>query len=345
VEEERLVHRRLPGPRVRWQLARWAWKLVLGFIPGIVLLALLARGLDLNQLVRGIAQVDPLWGSLAFVSVLITTAAKIARWRGLWPGDAPPDWCGLGRSLLIGQCANALLPARLGDLLRVLVVGGEHVSRSMALGTVAAEKFLDVCSLLALAGLTVALGDWPWWVDLSLAGLVAVGLALLALILSSRGSWLQAWMDRWASRLPFGSGARLQGIAARCLVGLATIRQPRVALRASLWSVLIWALAASTNYVLFLAFSLWLPFKTALLLLIVLHVGVAPPSTPGKLGVFHSLTVLTLQSAHIDRPTSLAYAIVLYLIVYLPQIVPGAVLLSSYSFGSLSHLGRGPDRP
>jgi uncharacterized membrane protein YbhN (UPF0104 family) len=113
----------------------------------------------------------------------------------------------------------------------------------------------------------------------------------------------------------------------RGLAGLAALREARMALVACVWSVATWTLAAGTNYLLFQAFNLTLPFGAALLLLVVLHIGIAPPSSPTRLGVFHSLTILGLATFGVDRALSLAYATVLHLIVYLPQILLGALAL------------------
>ena len=90
-----------------------------------------------------------------------------------------------------------------------------------------------------------------------------------------------------------------------------------------MWAEIFWKIGLT----LFQAFGLRLSAGAALYLLVVLHVGVAPPSTPGKLGVFHALTVLGLGLLGVDRTTGLAYSAVLHALVYLPQIVLGAAAL------------------
>ena len=97
---------------------------------------------------------------------------------------------------------------------------------------------------------------------------------------------------------------------------------------AGVWSALIWVLAATTNYFLFQAFDLPLSPGAALLLLVALHIGIAPPSSPGRLGVFHAVAVLSLQAFGVEHSLALAYAVVLHLIVYLPQVVPGTAFLA-----------------
>lgn len=301
-------------------------RLILGLALGLGLLAAAAHGVDLGQVWAALLRVQPTWAILALLAVLATTAAKIGRWRTLFPRAQRPGLRLLGRALLVGQLTNALLPVRAGDLVRAYLAGGrEQHSRATALGTIAAEKVFDVLFLLICAGLAAFPGYLPPWLNISLAGLAAVGLLLFSLALALPRRQVLDWIGRWAGRLPGGIGERLAGVLRRGLTGLAALRDPGMALVACTWSTAIWAMAAATNYLLFWALDLPLSAGAALLLLVLLHVGVAPPSSPGRLGVFHALTVLGLATFGIDRPSALAYATVLHLIVYLPQIVLGGV--------------------
>jgi len=69
------------------------------------------------------------------------------------------------------------------------------------------------------------------------------------------------------------------------------------------------------------------PFTAALFVLIVLQVGSAPPSAPGKLGVFHYLTVLALSAFGVDKVLALAYSLLLYVVALMPKIVIGVGVL------------------
>lgn len=307
---------------------RSLWKTFLGLGLGLILLALAARGIELGQVWTELTRANPVWVILAFLSVLLTTAAKVGRWQGLFSRTRRPDLVRLGKALLVGQLSNALLPARMGDVVRAYVVDTEkRVSKAMTLGTVAAEKTFDVFFLLFCGGLVAALVPLPRWLDVPLIGGAVGGVLLLALALFGSQPGSLEWSKRWASRLPWKSGTWLVGIWQRVLDGLAALREPRMACVSCVWSIVIWALATGTNYLLFLAFDLRLPFVAALLLLVLLHAGIAPPSSPGRLGVFHTLTILGLDILGVDRSPALAYATVLHAIVYLPQIVPGFLIL------------------
>lgn len=309
-----IAHR---APRARWRA-------VAGLVVGSALLVVAIRGIEPRQVLGALSQADPIWVGLALFTVLLTTAAKVGRWRQLFPGAERPRLLPLSRALLVGQLTNALLPVRVGEVARAYAVRARgRISAATALGTVAAEKAFDVLFLLLCSATAALLGPFPAWLNLSLAGFGVVGGALLALAVGLPQSRVVAWVGQWSHRLPGGIEERLD----RALTGLAALRRPSMALVACAWSALVWALGAATNYLLFWAFGLHLPFQAAMMLLALLHVGMAPPSSPGRLGVFHAVAVWGLSTLGVDRSSGLAYATVLHAVVYLPQILPGAILL------------------
>jgi uncharacterized protein (TIRG00374 family) len=234
----------------------------------------------------------------------------------------------LGQALLIGKTINALLPARAGDAVRIYIAGEPpQISRAVALGTIAAEKAFDVFSMVVCGLLATVLVPLPPWLDMPLVGGVAGGLVLVVLAMAWPERRVVTWVRRRARRLPWGLGERLTLMLERALTGLSAMRQLRMALTVGVWTAVIWVLAAGTNYLLFRAFGFGLSPAAAVFLLVLLHAGVAPPSSPGRLGVFHTLTVLGLEVLGVHRVPGLAYATVLHAIVYLPEILPGAILL------------------
>lgn len=68
-------------------------------------------------------------------------------------------------------------------------------------------------------------------------------------------------------------------------------------------------------------------WAAAAFLLVVLQVGVAVPSGPGRIGVFQYLTILALSLFAVASEKAFAVGIVLYLTVHIPPIVMGLFFL------------------
>jgi glycosyltransferase 2 family protein len=314
--------------RLRFE-PRSLWKMGLGLVLGLVLFAWMAHGVPVGEVWARLVTAQPVWVGLASLSVLVNTAAKVARWRELFPEPQRPGISSLMRSLLIGQMANALLPARLGDVLRAHILGSEQGTGTvLVLGTIAAEKAFDILGLLVCAGLTVVWTALPTWLYIPLIALAGTGLALFSLALACPEKTMLPRMERWAATRSWQGWTWLVAKSRALLAGLVSVRQPRRAVGACSWSVVVWASATATNYLLLLAYGLHPPLiGAALLLLVTLTMGIVPPSSPAKLGVFHSIVILTLAVFGVDRSAGLVYAVALHLLVYVPQIVPGAILL------------------
>jgi uncharacterized protein (TIRG00374 family) len=302
--------------------------LIAGLALGLILLNVAARGISWQQVWFIVSSAHPGWVLLAALTVLLTTTAKTARWHALFGQEQRPACWHLGQALLIGKSLNALLPARMGDVARILAaVRAQQISKAVVLGTLATEKAFDLLFLLLSGGLVLALVPLPSWLNAGLVAGTAGGFLLVVLALAWPRHKILTWVGRWMQGLPAGLDQWTTGVLERMLSGLAALRDPHMAIVAGMWSGIIWALAVGTNYLLFHAFDLDLGLLDAVFLLTVLSAGVTPPTSPGRLGVFHTLTVLSLEILNTDRAVGLAYATVLYAIVYLPEILPGALLL------------------
>jgi hypothetical protein len=101
--------------------------------------------------------------------------------------------------------------------------------------------------------------------------------------------------------------------------------------------MLIWAMTVLLNQLLLWSLGIEVPLVAPLLLLVVLQVGVRVPSSPGSIGVFHYLSVLTLALFGVDKDLAFAYGVLLHLVTYLPPSLLGVVYLakSGYSLRRL----------
>ena len=164
----------------------------------------------------------------------------------------------------------------------------------------------------------------------SSASLLVTGVAGVAaiVVLSLWGRPLLAWLEHHSPARSGGWLPHVWRLGHLALDGLGVLRSWQANLALGGLSLLSWTLAASTNYLLFKAFGFPLSFAAGALLLVVLQVGIAPPSLPGKLGVFHYLTVLALSFFGITHNAALTYALVLYAVALLSKVLVGGVWLA-----------------
>jgi uncharacterized membrane protein YbhN (UPF0104 family) len=316
-------------------------RLAIGTLIGLAALYAAFRGSNLDDLRAVFRAVHPGWTLLALASVFATLTVVAIRWRVLLSSLAyPPAVPAVLSAIIAGQACNIVLPIRLGEILRTMIVArraGAPFAEVAA--TVVVERLTDLgmlgVSAIGLA-LLVAMPDWMVGPARGLAatGAIAIGATIILGLSAPR---LLGFVERLAVRLPWGWPARFTRHATAGLRGVDTLRRPRTALTVWLLSGAVLMLAASTNALLFAAFGMDLPFAAALFTLVVVQVGTAPVSTPGSIGVFQYLVVLALSAYAIDRPVALAYSLMLYGVALLPKVlIGGFVIVAAFREGALS---------
>jgi len=337
-------------------------RVVIGSMIGLLALWLAFRGESPAGLWHAISLADPIWTMLALVSVVASVAAVIVRWQVLFttstlssaPAPASPRPAGAGsasrdarepapdaigqrrprlaslaRAVVLGQTVNIVMPIRIGEILRIAMIcrsDGQTVGRVFM--TLIVERLLDTAMIAVAAIALVMQVALPVQLEgpvraLTFAGLVAACATAVLVVLGDR---VRAWLNSRIERLTHQGMARFAKHGAAALGEAAHLRDPRALVPALAWSFLILALSVTTNYLLFRAFNLSVPFAAALLVLLSLQIISAPISTPGNLGVFQYVTVLVLGVYRIDHSVAVAYSVVLYLIAYGPKLVVGAWL-------------------
>jgi uncharacterized protein (TIRG00374 family) len=281
--------------------------------------------LDWPAVWAALSSANLLWVGLGIVTVLLTIVARVARWRAfLYPQAV--RWTNLLSAMLVGQLLNYFAPARAGDLVRAYILGDtEGESKVWTLTTVALEKLWDVWMLLGIVGLLSFSTALPTWLTAPARVMALLSILLLGviwLIVTHRAKTVagMAWLGRY---FPPHLSVRLHRGVERVLDGLEGLRRRRAWMGVTVWSAATWGLGALTNYTVFRALHLSLPFSAALVLLVVLQLGVAVPSLPGRVGVFEGLCIVVLALFGIDRDAAFAAGLVLHVMVFVPPILLG----------------------
>jgi uncharacterized protein (TIRG00374 family) len=304
--------------RARRKVLFWV-QLLLGLALGLAALYLATREVGFRQLGFVLRELRlPLLG-LTLVSSLLTPVVKAIRWRWLFYPQRPA--LGLTRLtglLALGQAINMLFLGRWGELVRAYFTGEEAaVSKSFVLGTIAAEKLLDMVILAFLVLALIPFMALPPWLADRVGYVVLAALILsviVVLLLGGRDLWLRI-AENGLRILPKAPADRWRARLAAALDGLGALRNRRAAIAVWGWTLAVWLVSALTNLLLLAAFGLEPSLRASLFLLVVLQVGVAVPSAPGKIGVFQFLCVLALSVFGVPASVAFGYGVVLYLIV------------------------------
>lgn len=306
-----------------------SFRLWLGLALSAGSIAFLIRSIDPAEVWEALQSANYLLVIPSIAFVFGTMLFKAIRWQFLFGTVRPRVWR-LFSALLVGYMANAILPARLGELVRAYNIGqNEQVSTSQALSTIVVEKVLDVGTVLLILVILVPLAplpDWAFRMGLAGAALVVM-LLVLVVLLAVLGERLVGFIVRFLARMPGLNRPQIEGHLLSFVRGFSVLRDRRLALPVAFWSVMVWAGAAAINYVMLLAFFPRGPLLAALFVLAVTNLGMAVPSAPGYIGVFHYLVVLSLTAFGLDRSLSLSYALVVHASTFGSFVISGLIIM------------------
>jgi uncharacterized protein (TIRG00374 family) len=323
--------RRLPiGPR-----ARIALRLIAGIAISVVSLALVVRGADLDMVRETLLRTNLLWLVPAVLALAVTIVVKAARWGLLFRPHYHPDPRPLTAGILIGQMVNNALPVRLGEVARIQYLAeATGIPRTFSIGTVALEKALDSVGLLGLFIVVVPFALLPEWVkESALLATVAFAVLLIgAILLMGRRDALRRLADALATRVSWIGRITESRRVATILRSLDVLGDAGLLARALIYSAVALIAGAVVNLAVFLALGLSPSVPASLFVLLLGYLGGTVPASPGRIGIFQAVTVLSLAPFAISQTDALSYSIILYVIAIVLPTAAGVVALGRRPF-------------
>ncbi len=294
-------------------------QMLLGLAISLVALALAVRGLDWSALGLVLRQGQWPWILAATLFHLLSYVPRGSRWQQMLRPVRPLPWTPVFGALTIGFFANNVLPARLGEVVRALVLGQRTgVSRSAAFSSVLLERFFDGAATVLLAFLALPVVPLPGVVKsvLWISALVFLGVFPAYYLLYLWREPVKRWLFHTLNRAP----ARWAGLLKHILEGLSrgmdVLRSPRDLLWTTLATLLVWLLEAISYYAALRAFGVAASLPLTLLAMVAINLSVMIPSAPGYIGVFEYACVLALVPLGVAREIALSFAILSHAIRY-----------------------------
>ena len=302
----------------------------LGIVVSIVCLALAVRDVNLAEVQAALVDANYAYVLLVALLTLAGLVIRALRWRLLF---YPMKGLVFGKVLTvlsIGYLLMNVLPARLGDVARAYLLGDlTGVSKARALSTIVVERVADVLVVVLFLSSLVFLIPLPEWAVQSGVALGAGFLALavfLVLFANFREGGI-GLLRRVVSRVRWLDREGLWRLVDSLMDGLEILRHPAQGGVFFGISVLIWVVGIAQFYFGMVALDLGLPVEAAIFVMCVTALGMTVPSTPGYIGVWEYIIVLSLSLFGVDKSRALSCALVIHAVVYLSTTAAGVISL------------------
>ena len=297
-------------------------RLLVGIAISVVFLGVTLSRVNLPEAAEAIGRAAPVGILAAFLMVLVDLSLRALRWHVLLlnvEGAAvrPPYRLAFGY-LTLGFAANAVLPARLGDVARaVLAATAFQTPRLAIFGTVMMERVSDGLTMLGLAilsSLVIASASELQALTgyaVALAGAGAI-LAVIGWVVISRSALastrIATAITGIAGRLAAGAGALRHAPSAAAFLGLTAILAGSAILIA--WIVLQ---AVGVNLG---------PIQTVLFLSGI-ALSLAIPAAPGAIGTYEFVGVAIITGLGYTPEQGLATILLMRIITTFPPALIG----------------------
>jgi uncharacterized protein (TIRG00374 family) len=284
-------------------MAKKAVRIGVSLVLMIVLLAVFLWNVDFQEVGRSLAGADLTMLVAASLVAILAYWMRALRWQFILLPVGRVRHSSVLITTAVGYAALSLLPARMGDLIRPLLLARrERIPASASLASILTERVFDLWSVVFFFLVFII---WPPHMPnldeearhslevLSLSGyVVGAGLLIGTAILLG----LFRYQERFVELLtrPVGwikSSWRQPAVNFfnHFLDGLRVLQRPRDLFITTVASILMWYVICWQVRFTLLAFDVDLPLRAAYLIVTMAVIGLAVP-TPGGVGGFHKAT-------------------------------------------------------
>jgi len=328
-------------------------QIILGALIGVLLVWWLFK--DTNWTAVGAALRGANWGWMAFgvATLFLSFVVRIWRWSYIVCGDQKVSFWRMFSATQIGFLANFVLPARLGEPIRAIVLSrSTGIPFSKTFAYVAIDRVTDMAGLAMVLALTVATFHpaHPIRLPADLQNLYSgeisevlvrhaaetVAIAMIVLTFGMFFVYFQRervvrWSDRLVGLVSKRLARQVSHLVGHFTEGMSAMGRPSHLGRSVAVSLLLWCIFAVGHWSMFKGMHIEIPWHAPFVTLSMLAVFISVPGPPGFVGPFHVAIVagLLLVDPGIDLNLARATAILAHLVNLFPVVVVGVWCLST----------------
>jgi hypothetical protein len=314
------------------------------------------RNVPFNDLLNYLRSINYLWLLPAALLALVSFFIRTVRWRfiilsshqiGIWQAFHP---------LMIGFMINCILPGRVGELARPMILQKKQkIPFATGIATVAAERIFDVAALIIFAVITFAAIEINSQAEITFGNfrlnrltlealfdkIIILGVLLIAAIIMVSIAKVRRGIHRVILAIPSlfifadeSTKAKINAKVCEPLIrfvdnialGFALIKHPKRIFICGLYSLVVWVIAALSYYV----FSLGCPginlsFTEMYAVMVIICLFIALPSVPGYWGLWEAGGVFAMSLFGVPANAAAGFTLANHAVQVFPVIIVGFV--------------------
>lgn len=326
------------------------WKFWLGIGISAFFLFLLFRSMDGAKLLSALRRLDGRYLVPAVISTIFSYYVRAWRWKLLLEPEKNTSMGNLFPATAIGYMANNLLPARIGELIRIYVLGErEGIGKGAVLASLVLDRLIDGFSVLCILAATLFTLRLPGEEEAVRSALVTGGyltvgayLAIIAflVLLKRRTAFTLHLAGKLLKPFPSGLSGKAIPMLGSFIGGMRFSSRPANLAGLLFSSAVIWASAIWPIDLALRSFGIALPLTASLFIMVLLVVAVMVPAAPGYMGTYHYACFKALSAFGVAGEKALGVALIIHAVNFFPVTFLGLWYLARSGM-SLSGLQKG----
>jgi uncharacterized membrane protein YbhN (UPF0104 family) len=301
------------------------------------------RGPDWHLVGQAFTTVQWGWVVAAIGLNLLSVVARAACWNTTISQAMPaprPGFPLVFSAFCVGLLGNAVIPGRVGELARVVVLArrlpDRHRATAILIGSVIAHRMFDLFPVIVLFVWVLLTAGLPHWAIDSLIAVLGASLALFAF------AWLGARREHGNVRENLGP---IRNLITQARFGLGVMRAPLPAAVAAAYQSLGWLCQLFAVWAAMRAFGIHQPLAVAGVVLLLMNVATIFPLWPGNVGLLQAAIALPLRQYGVAYARGFAFGIGLQAIEASVGVGIGLVFLAreGLSFATLRDMPKQRD--
>lgn len=292
---------------------------------------LAVRQIDFRALLLALRDANWIWILPAIAGITGMLLIKSWRWQIMFLPEHHVPFEAVLTAESAGYLASNVLPGRVGEAVRlVLLASDQPVGAARVLSTILIERLLDLLSLLAMLVLLLPfLHELPEWMMRS-AQVLGIGAILGTVVIVVLSYWKERvlrWSHAVLRHIRFLDRPGVYTSIEHLIDGFAALRGRRGPALIAL-SFAAWGAVLVETFSIRMAVGSTVPMTAMIFALIVTSLGMVVPATPGYIGVFHGLVVLSLAPFGVPQTNAMSVALVWHAVNYIVLSLAGLIMLA-----------------
>lgn len=296
--------------------------LILGISISCIFIYFLFKKIDISLLKEEISKVHFSTLFLLLIIFLLSVLLKSYRWFLLIKQKSKIGFKNIFLSNSIGYFANTILPGKAGELIKVQILRSEGTSRSYLLGTVIADRILDIITVFFFLFFSIIFSE-------TIQHVIKSNYVQVIILLLGTGALIFFMMNKRAHSIfikiiPHSFKERFGRILDNFNHSFSFFggKQSFIFLFLSL---IIWSFPLLSIFVILKDFQISIPFYAYFFVVSAGALGMIIPSAPGGVGVYHAVATASLMMFMVGKESALAIAIILNAFDIVPNILAGTI--------------------